>query len=257
MNAYEQKVEARRSRLEARAERLRKEGEGRITKAREMASIIPFGQPILVGHHSEKSDRAYRGKIHSNFAKGFETLNVADEVAAKAASVGTGGVSSDDPDAIAKLRDQLAELEALQAKMTAANKLVRKQDRLGLASMGYSEQQIEALLTPDFAGRIGHAAFQLTNNSASIRRIKQRVETLERNAARETKAEERADGIRIVENAEANRLQIFFPGKPADDVRSALKSAGFRWSPTEGAWQRQLNNAARYAAEHALKSASK
>ena len=42
------------------------------TDARDMASIIPFGQPILVGHHSEKRDRNYRGRIHKKFERSFE-----------------------------------------------------------------------------------------------------------------------------------------------------------------------------------------
>jgi hypothetical protein len=37
-----------------------------------MASIIPFGQPILGGHHSEKRDRNYRDKIHNTYGKAFE-----------------------------------------------------------------------------------------------------------------------------------------------------------------------------------------
>lgn len=36
-----------------------------------MASIIPFGQPILVGHHSEQRDRNYRDRIHNTFGKAF------------------------------------------------------------------------------------------------------------------------------------------------------------------------------------------
>ena len=51
-------------------------------------------------------------------------------------------------------------------------------------------------------------------------------------------------------NTEENRLQVFFDEKPDDDTRTALKSHGFLWSPNAGAWQRQLNNNALYAAKH-------
>jgi hypothetical protein len=37
---------------------------------------------------------------------------------------------------------------------------------------------------------------------------------------------------------EDNRLQIFFPGKPSDTIRSELKCNGFKWAPSIGAWQR-------------------
>ena len=41
-------------------------------------------------------------------------------------------------------------------------------------------------------------------------------------------------------NREDNRLQVFFDGKPDADTRAELKSNGFRWAPSVGAWQRQL-----------------
>lgn len=58
------------------------------------------------------------------------------------------------------------------------------------------------------------------------------------------------DGGHIEANTEDNRLQVFFDEKPDADTRAALKSNGFRWSPNAGAWQRQLNNTALYAAKH-------
>ena len=55
------------------------------------------------------------------------------------------------------------------------------------------------------------------------------------------------DGGRVEVNKEGNRLQIFFHDKPDKETRAALKSNGFRWSPSVGAWQRQLNDNAIYA----------
>lgn len=257
MNWYEEKQEAKRERLEDRAERLRREGDAKVKSGFDRLKAIPFGQPILVGHHSEKRDRNYRAKACGAIDKGFELQQAAGEVAARAAAIGTGGISSDDPDAVVKLKEKIEAAEALQAKMTAANKIVRKfkkpEDRqngmMALEQQGFTAGQAQRLFDPDFCGRLGFPGFELTNNGANIRRMKERVEHLARNATRETKETERADGIRIVENAEINRLQIFFPGKPAADVRTKLKSYGFRWSPTEGAWQRQLSNGAKWAAE--------
>src|SRR4051794_4138295 len=55
----------RRERLERRAERLRGWADGRDAKAdaayeasRAATEHIPFGQPILIGHHSERGHRA-------------------------------------------------------------------------------------------------------------------------------------------------------------------------------------------------------
>jgi hypothetical protein len=72
-----ERAEARQERYEERAEKALATGEALVTDARKMADIIPFGQPILVGHYSEKGDRAYRGRIDNKFRKGFETLRKA------------------------------------------------------------------------------------------------------------------------------------------------------------------------------------
>ena len=253
MNAYEAKQERRRERLEARAHRLTKVAAREFDKAdlREEKSGIPFGQPILVGHHSERRHRRAIEKADNAMRRGVEAQKAAGETAARAAVVGTGGVSSDDPDAVDKLREQLAKLEAQQARMVAANKLVRKGDSAGLAAM-FSEKIAAELMTPDFCGRLGFPSYALTNNSANIRRIKERVAHLKRAASRETKETLHNSGVRMVENAEENRLQLFFQGKPPAEVRSSLKASGFRWSPSAGAWQRHLGNNAIWAAQSIL-----
>jgi hypothetical protein len=50
------------------------------------------------------------------------------------------------------------------------------------------------------------------------------------------------------------RLQLFFDGKPDENTRSILKSNGFKWAPSQGAWQRQLNSNAKYALEKVEKA---
>jgi hypothetical protein len=169
-------------------------------------------------------------------------------------------ISSDDPEAVLKLQEQIDKAEVIQARMTAANKAVRKNDRDALLAQGFNPARIEELFTPDFCGRLGFPAYALTNNSANIRRMKQRIEQLRlEHKRRNTDSTpvlkmETPAGVEIVENASANRLQIFFPGKPADAVRSTLKGNGFRWSPSEGAWQRQLNQSARWAAKRVFEA---
>ncbi len=252
MNHYEQKLEARRERLLARAKKLNAEGEARYKSARSMAAMIPFGQPILVGHHSEKRDRNFRGRIHNNFGKAFEAMNAAKELAGRAESVGTGGISSDDPEAVVKLKEKLAAEEAEQAQMVAANKLVKKGDVPGLVALGFSEADAQKLLVGDFCGRKGFPAYRISNNGANIRRIKLRIEQLQAAAGREHQEVLHNSGVNLVQNVEANRVQLIFPGKPSAEVRAELKARGFRWSPSEGAWQRHLNNAGIWAAKAIL-----
>jgi hypothetical protein len=73
-----ERAEARAERFEDLAERTEQKGRELHEEAHQMASVIPFGQPILVGHHSERSDRNYRDRIHNKFGKAFETLEKAE-----------------------------------------------------------------------------------------------------------------------------------------------------------------------------------
>lgn len=68
---------------------------------------------------------------------------------------------------------------------------------------------------------------------------------------------EENDICRIVENEELKKIQLFFDGKPDEEVRSILKNRGFRWAPKEGAWQRPLNDNGRYAARRVLEKLEK
>jgi hypothetical protein len=242
MNRYEYKQVRRQEWLLARAQRLQAKSAATYNRARDMGSVIPLGQPILVGHHSEGRDRRYRARIHETFGKAFALADGAKRAALRAAAVGTGGVSSDDPDAVAKLQAQLGALEQRQEMMRKVNALVRKRDRAGLGAMGFDESRIDSLFAPDFAGRIGFADYHLKNNNANIRRVKARIAALGLQAQR-VDQEEDAGAFKIRHDTSENRVMLVFPGKPDQAVRDLLKRWGFRWSPTNGAWQRHLNNA--------------
>lgn len=249
MNAYEEKQEAKRQRYLDRASSAASEARTLHDKAHNMAQCIPFGQPILVGHHSESRDRNFRNKIHNTFGKAFAANDKAKHYEQKANSVGTGGISSDDPDAIAKLKEKVADLEKAQETMKAANACIRKKDLEGLAKLGFTQEQIEKLITPGFMGRVGFAPYSLQNNNANIRATKQRIEELER-AAQAEDVKKEFDGFTYKE--EDNRAQFVFPGKPDEETRTILKSNAFKWSPSRGAWVRQLTGNGRYAARRVI-----
>lgn len=61
------------------------------------------------------------------------------------------------------------------------------------------------------------------------------------------------NGVKIVKNFQADRLQLYFDGKPESNIIQTLKSKAFKWSPSNGCWQRQLTQNAVYAAETLLK----
>ena len=249
---YEAKRQARLDRWRALATKADTQSAGAWQTAHNMASVIPFGQPILVGHHSEKRDRNYRARIDNQHRKGYELHQKAEYYRSRieAAEKNTT-VFSDDPAAEEKLADKIQRLEERQALMKAANKLVRKNDLEGLADLGFSEAVISGLFTKDFAGRLGFPDYLITNNGANIRRLKERVQIIQAHANDET-TEKEISGIRIIDNAEDSRLQIFFKGKPSEEVRKDLKSSGFRWSPSNGCWQAYRGNHSNYKAEQII-----
>ena len=44
----------------------------------------------------------------------------------------------------------------------------------------------------------------------------------------------------VIENEQINRYQIIFGGKPAPEIIKNLKENGFKWAPSQKAWQRQI-----------------
>lgn len=194
-----------------------------------------------------------RKKEKQNAARdrNLEEWNYIQGLLDKIRSVGTGGISSDDPQAVEKLEAKLATLEKHQEMMKAANAAIRMKDPAKgdakLAELGYTPEDIAKLREPDFCGRIGYPAYALQNNNANIRRIRGRIAELKKRTESTPEGWE-FDGGRVVVNTTENRLQVIFDGKPDADVRTELKGEGFRWAPSQGAWQRQLTDNAMRAA---------
>ena len=163
---------------------------------------------------------------------------------------GNEQIKSSDENAIEKLEEKLKNLKDMQERMKAANKAIRLKDaekgNEQLRIMGYSDKQIKELREPDFGGRIGYPDYALQNNNANIHRIEGRIKKLQATKERGT-LETENHFFKIVENTETMRLQLFFDEKPEPEVRAVLKSNGFRWAPSQSAWQRQLTDNARYA----------
>lgn len=164
----------------------------------------------------------------------------------KMRSVGHAGINSDDKDAVKKLELKLEYHIKLQEKMKAVNAYYRKHGSLEGCDIVCKEKQ--ATMKCDDKP---YQTWQLSNNSAEIRRIKKRIEELKEKENTDFEKIE-FDGGEAIPNKEDNRLQIFFDDKPDADVRTALKSNGFRWAPSVGAWQRQLNDNAYRALNYLL-----
>lgn len=157
---------------------------------------------------------------------------------------------------IDRIRREISQRETMQTKMKEANKIIRKGgDSVisDLQSLGFKNPQ--SLLVKDNVHGHGFPQFQLTNNLASIKRLKDRLtvlETKEQSAAGGNRTTDH-NGIQVVENYDLDRVQILFPGKPDPDTISKLKSNGWNWSPSNQAWQRKLTQYALINAQQILK----
>lgn len=158
-------------------------------------------------------------------------------------------IMSGDADACERLKAKLEEAEAEQERMKAVNAILRKylkkDDAAGqaaLVALGYSEATALRYFTEkDCFGGYGHASFELTNNQANIRRMRTRLEAIQRNQSAPTRQVE-GTAARLEDCPAENRVRLFFPGKPDASVRTRLKSSGFRWTPTLGCWQAYRNS---------------
>ena len=169
----------------------------------------------------------------------------------KIRGTGRGGISADDPAAVDKLKAKLRDLEARQDKMKAVNAYYRKHKTLdGCPQLTQDEiEKLNASMARDWRPELKpYPSFHLTNNNAVIRQTKKRIDEL--SAKAETEYEGwRFDGGEVKMDREINRLQVFFDAKPDRESCSAMRHEGFRWAPSVGAWQRQLNDNAIRAAK--------
>lgn len=166
-------------------------------------------------------------------------------------------ISSDDPNAIEKLQAKIDSLESKQQQMKEVNSVVRKKGKSDrekvelLLEMGIKHDDIvDAMKEPVFSWeKRGYPSFALRNNNAKIKGAKARLERLQQQQSSVTN-ERVINGIKIVDNVEENRIQLFFPGKPEEDFRrNILRHNGFVWSRKNQTWQRKRTNNAIYAAK--------
>ncbi len=85
-----ERVAARVERREDYAARQAATADAGFARARAMSDRIPFGQPILVGHHSEGRDRNFRARIGRTEDRALEAHNAAQDAARLAATAAAG-----------------------------------------------------------------------------------------------------------------------------------------------------------------------
>lgn len=193
-----------------------------------------------------------------------EKWNHVQKIRDRIARCGTDAIKDNDTRVIEKLELKIEKLTELQETMKAVNAYCRKNKTLD-GCPDITEEQIEKLksvLTSqwNFENK-PFASYQLSNNNAEIHRLKERLEKLRKvkEAGTQEYSEDEigVEGLTVVENAEAMRIQLIFDEKPDEKTRDLLKSYGFRWSPRYTAWQRNLNENGKYAARQVIQSIKK
>ena len=147
---------------------------------------------------------------------------------------------------IERLQEKVDTLQCLQDTMKAANKVCRstklseveKVDEL--VALGIKEQDAVMLLHPTQSWQsVGFATYQLQNNLAKIKATQAAIERHKAMAEAEDK-EITFNGGRVVVCNSDERMRFYFDEIPSVEVRNLMKRNAFKWSPKNGAWQRQL-----------------
>ena len=187
----------------------------------------------------------------------WEEYRQIEAILDKIRSVGTGPVDLADPHAREMLTERLNSQRQMLEDAKPANAYYRKHKTLE-GCPGFTPKQAAALTAPDsFDIRVHGSpfpAYELASIRGKIERTEQRLAELDRREqqAAQPQTGTAFDGGQIVRNIDLNRLQILFDAIPDAGTRAALKQNGFRWSPKNQAWQRQLTDNAERAARSAL-----
>lgn len=237
VNFYEEKRAARIERMRSRASRKAAfAAENDLSLYGEARSGIPLGQPILVGHHSERRHRRHLERIEAKVRKGFAAGEEAERLLERAeAAENRRAIDSDNPQAQELLAAKIKRLEEHQESMKAENK------------------------------RAPHTfpRWQLSNNGAEIRRLKKRL------AVQEIIADASGFGqITITKDADKHlditaeicngQIQVEFPWKPNEATRLVLKRSplALKWSSYSGRWVRKhtATTASQYFRQELIKA---
>lgn len=258
--AHSAKQEDRRDRLESAAGNARREAEGRYKTAHKIGERFYMGQPIIMNHHSTRGSLRARERMDQNMRASIEAQENAKELDYKAGGIGNAGISSDDASAIDQLRAKLADLEKKQEMLKKINAAYAqfKKDPASLDKSDLKERTKENIrdFEPQWRGSKPFESCTLANNSSNMRRIKQRIEELEKESHRRATMDnsDREQGwileghpVTVTEDHDENRIFIDFNGKKLTSENfNKFKSHGFRWMHSKAVFSRQLNDSARY-----------
>lgn len=211
-------------------------------------SVLIAGGDGVSARRKEKQNR----RMDAHMGKRAEIDRLLDRMR----SIGTGGIAAGDANVLVKLEEKRDDLVELQERMKEVNAYFRKHKTLdGCASLAPEQiERLKASMSNAWHSEAPFPSFQLSNNNAEIRRIEKRIKeiTETKTAGDRSYPAEGVEGLQVVEDTGIMRIQLVFDCKPDAPVRDILKTWGFRWAPSQNAWQRLLNQNGRYAAQMAI-----
>lgn len=217
---YEERKQMKKERYEELADKAEQKSNEYYQNHNKISNMIPLGQPILVDHYSASRHRNALKKMDNAMRKSIEENEKADYYKNKVDSIeNNNSISSDDPKAIEKIDKKIQELENRKVEIKARE----------------------------------HATYELTNINQEIRRLKARKKELQELEELDFKDTEFKGG-KVILNRDVNRIQFIFDSIPSSEIRDILKGHAFKWSKTEGAWQRLYNKNCVYATKRALEA---
>ena len=164
---------------------------------------------------------------------------------------------------VERLQSKLDTLTELHDKMKAANKIVRskkmsEEEQIdGLVALGLNEKQAVEILKPTERWQsVGFPTYQLQNNLAKIKATQAAIERHKAMAEADDK-EIKFNGGRVVVCNSDERMRFYFDEIPSVEVRNLMKRNAFKWSPKNGAWQRQLTANCKYDTKRILAELNK
>ena len=248
----------RRERLERRAERRDEwahkadiRSGAAFERGHQATAGIPPGQPILIGHHSEKRHRRALARQDAGLRNGFEEKDKASHHRSKASGLRhqlATTIYSDDPDAVEALRAKVEKLETQRERARKVNAAWRKAKKPD-ADDAEGWQKVAAILgvdlatltearknqAADFLPRGPYPPYVLQNLGSRIKAAKERIRTIEYRQQKADQAE--AAGGVLIDHHTGNAKgwsTVTFAERPDRSTIDGLKAAGYRWG--NGHW---------------------
>ena len=184
MSSYRERREAKAVRLREWADKREAKADTTRAKTDQLADMIPFGQPILVGHHSERRTRRDQDRIHNGMRSSIVDYHKAEDFRRRADGIdraADNAVYSDDVDAVERLEARIGEREGERDRIKRFNVTMRK--GVGDLSLLDEKQKANYLSIvkncPYQLGKKGEfPGYVLSNLGATIRKDRARLEGL-------------------------------------------------------------------------------